>query len=66
MTEPTTGAPLTPNPMLLSLLVCPVSRRPLRYDVDAQELISDTAKLAFPIRQGIPIMLEAEARRIED
>ncbi|MHA1536083.1 MAG: Trm112 family protein [Alphaproteobacteria bacterium] len=51
---------------LLELLVCPVSHKPLRYDRKRQELISEAAGLAFPIRDGIPIMLEDEARIIED
>lgn len=55
-----------PDPKLLATLVCPVTHHPLRYDEAASELISDKAKLAFPIRDGIPVMLEAEARRIED
>ena len=50
------------DPKLLEILICPVSRGPLRYDAKANELISDKAKLAYPIRDGIPIMLEAEAR----
>ena len=53
------------DPKLLEILVCPVSKAPLRYDADAQELISDTAKLAYPIRDGIPIMLPDEARQLE-
>ncbi|MEM6913105.1 MAG: Trm112 family protein [Pseudomonadota bacterium] len=63
MTE-TSPTPL--DPKLLDLLVCPVTRSSLRYDRDAQELISDAAGLAFPILQGIPIMLEGEARRLTD
>ncbi|MEM6650614.1 MAG: Trm112 family protein [Pseudomonadota bacterium] len=51
---------------LLTFLVCPLTKGPLRYDEDTQELISDKAKLAYPIRSGIPIMLEAEARIIQD
>ena len=51
---------------LLEILVCPVSLGPLRYDADAGELISERASLAFPIRNGIPIMLEEEARVIEE
>lgn len=51
---------------LLELLVCPLTHKPLRYDRKRQELISDAAGLAFPIRDGIPIMLEDEARPIED
>ena len=54
------------DPKLLEILVCPVSRGTLRYDREAGELISDKAKLAYPIRDGMPIMLEAEARRIDD
>ena len=54
------------NPKLLEFLICPVSRAPLSYDADAQELISEKARLAYPIREGIPIMLEAEARHLDD
>ena len=50
---------------LLEILVCPITKSVLRYDVHKQELISDAAKLAFPIRDGIPIMLIDEARRLE-
>ena len=53
------------DPRLLEILVCPVTRAPLRYDADAQELISDSAGLAYPIRDGIPIMLPEEARKID-
>lgn len=53
------------DPRLLEMLVCPVTKGPLRYDAERQELISDQAKLAYPIREGIPIMLADEARRIE-
>jgi uncharacterized protein YbaR (Trm112 family) len=53
------------DPRLLDILVCPVTKTPLRYDAARQELISDKAKLAFPIREGIPIMLVDEARKIE-
>lgn len=51
-----------PDPQLLSLLVCPVTRQGLEYDRARQELISKSAKLAYPIRDGIPIMLPGEAR----
>ncbi|EHH67875.1 Trm112 family protein [Gluconobacter morbifer] len=51
---------------LLSLLVCPVTKGPLTYDREAQELVSPRAKLAFPIRDGIPIMLPDEARALGD
>ena len=53
------------DPKLLEVLVCPLTRRPLRYDPDQQELISDQAGLAYPIRDGIPIMLVDEARVLE-
>lgn len=50
---------------LLEMLVCPVTKGPLVFDKDANELISNTAKLAYPIRDGIPVMLEEEARALE-
>lgn len=53
------------DPAILEILVCPVTRGPLSYDADADELISKDAKLAFPVRDGIPIMLPEEARRLE-
>ncbi len=54
------------DPKLLEILVCPLSKGPLRYDAAAQELISDQASLAYPIRDGIPIMLIDEARSFDD
>ena len=51
---------------LLEILVCPITKGRLRYDRDRQELVSQAAKLAFPIRDGIPILLESEARRLDD
>lgn len=54
------------DPRLLELLVCPLTKAPLRYDRSAHELISDQAGLAFPIRNGVPIMLVDEARRLDD
>lgn len=54
------------DPKLLEILVCPLTKGILEYDRDAQELISRQARLAYPIRDGIPIMLPEEARRIED
>jgi len=54
------------DPKLLEILVCPLTKSPLRYDAQAQELISEQAKLAYPIRDGIPIMLVDEARSLED
>jgi uncharacterized protein len=53
------------DPKLLEILVCPVTKGPLEYDAEKQELISRSAKLAYPIRDGIPIMLPEEARKIE-
>jgi uncharacterized protein YbaR (Trm112 family) len=54
------------DPKLLEILVCPLSKGPLRYDAAANELISEKAGLAYPIRDGIPIMLVDEARRIDE
>ncbi len=54
------------DPKLLEILVCPLTKAPLRYDAEKQELISDQAKLAYPIRDGIPTMLVDEARSLED
>ena len=54
------------DPALLELLVCPVSHGPLSYDAKAGELISKEAGLAFPVRDGIPIMLTEEARKLAD
>lgn len=52
------------DPKLLEMLVCPVTKMPLRYDASRQELISSRAGLAFPIREGIPVMLVDEARKL--
>ncbi|MCL4134740.1 UNVERIFIED_CONTAM: hypothetical protein GTU68_041214 [Idotea baltica] len=49
---------------LLSILVCPVSKAPLEYDKDKQELVCRASGLAYPIRDGIPVMLESEARQL--
>ncbi len=49
---------------LLEILVCPVTKGPLVYDKEKQELISKSARLAYPIRDGIPVMLEDEARKV--
>lgn len=54
------------DPKLLEILVCPVTRGPLEYDRDSAELISKSAGLAYPIREGVPIMLADEARKLED
>ena len=53
------------DPKLLEILVCPLTKGPLEYDREKQELISRAAKLAYPIRDGIPIMLPEEARRLD-
>jgi uncharacterized protein len=53
------------DPRLLEILVCPLTKKALRYDKDAQELVSVAAKLAYPVRDGIPIMLVEEARKLE-
>jgi uncharacterized protein YbaR (Trm112 family) len=54
------------DPKLLEILVCPLTKQRLEYDREAQELISRSAKLAFPIRDGIPVLLVDEARQLED
>ncbi|MDO5692851.1 MAG: Trm112 family protein [Pseudomonadota bacterium] len=54
------------DPKLLELLVCPITKGPLDLDREKQELISRSARLAYPIRDGIPIMLESEARAVSD
>lgn len=54
------------DPRLLEILVCPLTKIPLCYDRERQELISDQARLAYPIRDGIPIMLVEEARQLGD
>ena len=53
------------DPKLLAILVCPLTKGPLQYDRENQELISEQAKLAYPIRDGIPIMLADEARPLD-
>jgi uncharacterized protein len=55
----------TVDPKLLEILVCPLTKGPLEFDAAKQELISRSAKLAYPIRDGIPIMLPEEARKID-
>ena len=52
------------DPKLLKVLVCPISRGPLRWDSAAQELISDEGGVAYPVREGIPVMVAEEARPI--
>jgi uncharacterized protein YbaR (Trm112 family) len=54
------------DPKLLELLVCPVTKKPLTYDAERQELVSKEAGLAYPIEDGIPIMLPEDARRLDE
>jgi uncharacterized protein len=67
--KPMTATPERPentvDPKLLEILVCPLTKGPLEFDSAKQELISRSAKLAYPIRDGIPIMLPEEARKID-
>lgn len=60
-----TPGPCGVSPRLLEVLICPVTGGPLVFDRDACELVSTKAKLAFPIRDGLPILLESEARDLE-
>ncbi len=62
---PRAEAPPRVDPKLLEILVCPLTKERLDYDAARQELISRSARLAFPIRDGIPIMLVEEARRTD-
>jgi len=57
---------MEPDRKLLQLLVCPVTRMPLKYDRERNELVSKAAGLAYPIRGGVPIMLEGEARELSE
>jgi uncharacterized protein YbaR (Trm112 family) len=57
---------MQPDPKLLEILVCPVTKGPLRYDREKDELVSKQAGLAYPIRAGVPIMLAGEARELSD
>ena len=54
------------DPKLLELLVCPVTKGPLTFDRENQELVSRSARLAYPVRDGIPVLLENEARTLSD
>ncbi|BFO55959.1 hypothetical protein AVXHC19_27620 [Acidovorax sacchari] len=54
------------DPKLLELLVCPVTKGPLTYDRERDELVSRSARLAYPVRDGIPVLLETEARTLTD
>ena len=57
---------MEPDPKILEILVCPVTRMALVYDRQKQELISKAAGLAYPVRGGVPIMLESEARELSE
>lgn len=65
MTDTTPSDALGIDPRLLEVLVCPVTRGPLRWDAAQQELVSIQAGLAYPVRDGIPIMLPEEARALD-
>jgi len=65
MSTPTERPETSVDPKLLEILVCPLTKGPLEFDSTKQELISRGAKLAYPIRDGIPIMLPEEARKID-
>ena len=64
MTQPLPALTVEIDPRLLEILVCPVTHGPLTYDRDKAELVSKSAKLAYPIRDGVPIMLPEEAREL--
>jgi uncharacterized protein YbaR (Trm112 family) len=64
--EPERSGPRRPAPKLLEILVCPLTKTSLDYDAERQELISRAAGLAYPIRDGIPIMLPDEARKLDE
>jgi hypothetical protein len=65
MAEPETVVPVPVDPRLLEILVCPLTRTTLIYDRERNELVSRAAGLAYPIRDGIPIMLPDEARKLD-
>ena len=66
MSENTETPPKDVDPKLLEVLVCPVTRGQLDYDRKANELVSKKARLAYPVREGVPIMLPDEARELSD
>ncbi len=66
MSEQASVKKSTVDPKLLEILVCPLTKGPLRYDREAQELVSEQARLAYPIRDGIPIMQADETRPLDD
>jgi len=66
MNEKNSPAQAEPNPKMLEILVCPLTKGPLRYDAAHSELVSAGARLAYPIRNGIPIMIPEEARPLDE
>ncbi|MEM7289100.1 MAG: Trm112 family protein [Pseudomonadota bacterium] len=60
------SSPFQVDPKMLDMLVCPVSRASLKYDEENQELISTAARLAYPVRDGIPVLIASEARELEE
>jgi len=54
------------DPKMLEMLACPLTKMPLSWDADKSELVSRAARLAYPVRDGVPIMLPSEARRLDD
>lgn len=67
MTRPERKAePPLIDPKMLELLVCPKSRKPLQFDAARQELVCEESELAYPVRDGVPILLISEARRLDD
>lgn len=66
MTDAEESRPVRPDPKLLELLVCPLTKSTLVYDRQANELVSKAAGLAYPVRDGIPIMLASEARPLDE
>jgi len=66
MSDAPADAPVPVDPRLLEILVCPITKGPLEYDRAANELISRSARRAYPIRDGIPIMLPDEARALDE
>ncbi len=63
-TKKTAGSAVDIQPQLLDIIVCPVSGMPLIYDAENQRLISQAAQLAYPIKQGVPVLVAAEAKRL--
>ncbi len=64
--ETSSSVPVGPDPRLLELLVCPVTKTTLHYDAARQELVSKAARLAFPIRSGVPLMSAESARHLDE